>query len=90
VKSRPARVARALVLVASALSIVGWVAGVTRHWWATTQPDFSRPYSVRFRGSELLYVPAPVGWWLDNGLRVTFAVLGFAVWADLFDKRSAR
>ena len=53
-----------------------WLLGFTSRWWAPQSADPTRPYAVRFRGGLVYYFRPAVGWFVENGLWLFFALLG--------------
>jgi hypothetical protein len=66
---------RVVFYVAFAFIVVFWVTGITTPWWAPQIAAPSHPYGVRFKGGTTYYFPAMLGWLMQYGLWVFFALL---------------
>jgi len=68
---------RALGISAAAVIIAFQIIGVTRERWAVQIPDDAHSYGIRFKGGIDLFFTPQLGWFLDYGLWIFFA-LGIA------------
>ena len=53
-----------------------WLLGITSRWWAPQSPDAIRSYTVHFKGGIVYYYRPAVGWFVENGIFLLFALLG--------------
>jgi hypothetical protein len=72
---------------AGILFVAFWIVGKTPERWATRTPDNVHSYAVRYKGGTDWFFAARLGWFIDHGLWIFFALLAVAVLHDEFSHR---
>ena len=76
--------------MAAATFAAFWIIGVNRELWSTRIPDQTHRYAVRFKGDGDLFFDPRVGWFLDHGLWILFALLIVIFAVATVNKRRSR
>jgi len=74
-KDDPPLVWRIVFWTACTFFVVFVVMRLTSPWWAPQAAAPNHPYGVQFKGSRTYYFWPAVGWLMQNGLWIFFALL---------------
>jgi hypothetical protein len=78
---------RALAFGATVVFAIWWSVTSFPERWAVRIPDDGHTYGIRVRGGVDLFFPPQLGWFVDHGLWIFFALLILTLAAEWVTRR---